>query len=643
MATTISTFDWNNRPLLGTTATTNPRNPSQTTPGQQIFLGGFSGLAFEGRDANGRLQFLTHTDRGPNGEPTNLLRDVPGSERPFALPNFQPQLIRFSLDPATRAFTLTETIGLKAADNRPITGLPNVQAAASGAAYTDEVPVDLFGNRLTNDPVGIDSEGVVVAPDGSFWMVDEYRPAIYQFDRTGKLLNRFIPQGTAAAQQPAGTFGTEILPAVYGSRRANRGFEAVALDGNKLYAFIQSAIDNPDSTADTTSRGSRNLRIVQLDISTREVTAEYLYILDDITRSGDGRTDKIGDAVAIGGGQFAVIERDDLTDTSSNKLIYQIDLAGATNINSPANLRQLPPGKTIEQLTYAELKAAGIEPVAKRLLVNAAEAGYVNVDKPEGLARVDANTLAIVNDNDFGLAADTLPGNGTVPFETEVTPVRLGLIRFDEALPVAREFRGTNAADRLDVRGGDNQVFGNQGNDSLAGNQGNDTLYGNQGNDLVRGGQDVDVLFGGQGDDQLFGDLGSDSLSGDQGNDTLTGAGLDSLRGAGEIDTLVGGAGSDLFVLGNSSGAFYSNTNNSNPGLGDYALITDFSPTDDRLQLTSGATYVLGTTTVDATALGLFIDNDGTAGLSGGDELIGVLRGRSTAEASAIASRFLLV
>ena len=643
MATTISNFDWTNRPLLGTTATTNPRNPAQTTPGQQIFLGGFSGLAFEGRDASGRLQFITHTDRGPNGEPTNLLRDVPGSERPFALPSFQPQLTRFTLDPATRTFTLTETIGLKATDNRPLTGLPNVQAGVSGAAYTDEVPVDLFGNRLPNDPVGIDSEGIVVAPDGSFWMVDEYRPAIYQFDRTGKLLNRFIPQGTAAAaQQPAGTFGTEVLPAVYGSRRGNRGFEAVALDGNKLYAFIQSAIDNPDTTGDTTSRGSRNLRIVQFDVATREVTAEYLYILDDITRSGDGRTDKIGDAVAIGGGRFAVIERDDLTDSSSNKLIYQIDLAGATNINSPANLRRLPTGKTIEQLTYAELKAAGIEPVAKRLLVNAAEAGYVGVDKPEGLARIDANTLAILNDNDFGLAADTLPGNGTVPLETEVTPVRLGLIRFDDALPVAREFQGTNAADRLDARGGDNLVFGNQGNDTLSGNQGNDTLFGNQGDDLLRGGQDADLILGGNGDDQLFGDLGRDSLSGDLGNDTLTGAGLDSLRGAGEIDTLTGGAGSDLFVLGSSSGAFYSNTNNLNPGLGDYAVITDFNPTDDRLQLATGATYVLGTTTVDANALGLFIDNDGTAGLSGGDELIGVLRGRTVADSAAIAGRFVL-
>jgi hypothetical protein len=77
--------------------------------------------------------------------------------------------------------------------------------------------------------------------------------------------------------------------------------------------------------------------------------------------------------------------------------------------------------------------------------------------------------------------------------------------------------------------------------------------------------------------------------------------------------------------------------------LGDYAVITDFNPTDDRLQLATGATYGLGTTTVDANALGLFIDNDGTAGLSGGDELIGVLRGLTVADSAAIAGRFVLV
>jgi hypothetical protein len=62
-------------------------------------------------------------------------------------------------------------------------------------------------------------------------MVDEYRPGIYHFDEMGMLLNRFIPMGTGeAAGETLGTFGTELLPEVYAQRRANRGFEAVALN-----------------------------------------------------------------------------------------------------------------------------------------------------------------------------------------------------------------------------------------------------------------------------------------------------------------------------------------------------------------------------------------------------------------------------
>ncbi len=60
---------------------------------------GFSGLFFEGMDESGRLIFVTHTDRGPNPEP----QDVDGdgvNERPFALPEFQPVIVRLALDPA---------------------------------------------------------------------------------------------------------------------------------------------------------------------------------------------------------------------------------------------------------------------------------------------------------------------------------------------------------------------------------------------------------------------------------------------------------------------------------------------------------------------------------------------------------------
>ena len=173
------------------------------------------------------------------------------------MPNFQPEIVNFELNQATGKIDITKRTGLFRADGTtPLTGLPNLQAQANGLAYTDEIGVDLAGKVLPNDPFGADVEGIVVAPNGDYWLVDEYRPAIYRFDANGKLLDRFIPKGTAAATEPdsaPGSFGTEVLPEVYAQRRSNRGFEAVALEGNKLYAFIQSPIDSPDNAGDTAS------------------------------------------------------------------------------------------------------------------------------------------------------------------------------------------------------------------------------------------------------------------------------------------------------------------------------------------------------------------------------------------------------
>ena len=406
----ITNYDFTNLPKLGT-----------TSKGQDILLGGFSGLYFQGLAANGNLKFVTHTDRGPNGEPT-------GQNRPFFLPSFQPEIVSFELNRTTSQINITKRTGLFRQDGTtPLTGLPNLQAKTNNLAYTDEIGVDLDNKVLANDTLGADLEGIVVAENGDYWMVDEYRPAIYHFDIKGKLLDRFIPKGTAAAPnpvQPAGTFGTEVLPEVYAQRRSNRGFEAVALEGNKLYAFIQSAIDNPDNAANTASTTSRNLRVLEFDVVSKTVTGEYLYLLDDITGIGTAKTDKIGDAVSLGNRKFAVVERDDLATNASNKLIYQIDLAGATNINNAANFT-LPVGKTIEQLTPAELTTAKINPVSKSLIANAAKLGYTGVEKLEGLALVAPNTLALINDNDFNVT-------GNSPTE------RLGILELPNNLPVAK-------------------------------------------------------------------------------------------------------------------------------------------------------------------------------------------------------------
>lgn len=424
----LETYEFTNVPTLGT-----------TTAGQEIPLGGFSGLHFEGYAENGNLKFITHTDRGPNGEPT-------GINRPFLLPDFVPELIRFELNRSTGQITITERIQLQSAPGVFLSGLPNTAIGSNAnTPYNDEVPVDLFGNVLSRDPLGADMEGIVVAPDGTFWMVDEYRPAIYQFDAQGVLIERFVPIGTAAAAgEPAGTFGTEVLPAVLAQRRQNRGFEAVAYQDGKVYAFVQSPIRNPDTLSNATLNGLQNIRIVEFDPVT-QATRQFLYIMDNppAVSATDTRADKLGDAVAIGNGEFLVVERDDDAIDSDpleqiQKKVYRFSLQSATDIS---NLPNLINGKSLDQMTLAELSAAGVTPILKTLHVDLATAGYNTVEKVEGLTLIDRNTIAVINDNDFtvaGITIDQTTGTFT-PDPNAESPV-LGLITLQN--------NGLDASDR---------------------------------------------------------------------------------------------------------------------------------------------------------------------------------------------------
>lgn len=406
----LHTYPFKDLPVLGTTAA-----------GEQILLGGFSGLYFEG-EVDGKYRFVTHPDRGPNAEPTN-------GQRPFPLPDFQSRIIRFDFDPATGAIEIVETILLTRNGTTPITGLPNLEGTP-GLAYADEIPVNLAGEVLEYDPYGADMEGIVIDSNGEYWMVDEYRPAIYHFGTDGDLINRYVPEG-----DPSGVdTGTAVLPAVYAQRRPNRGFEAVALEGNKLYAFIQSPIDNPDVEDDANSKASIVNRILEFDVTTGQPTAEYVYLIEG------GPSDKIGDAVALGGGEFLVIERDSATGPGSLKKIFKIDLDGATNT--------LGTDVVLESLDAAGLAAQSITPVSKEVYVDLAAAGYYKGDKPEGLALLPDGSLAVLNDNDFGVGGSTFdPATGLLdPPPARVEPL-LGIITFgSNALDPSNEDGGINIA-----------------------------------------------------------------------------------------------------------------------------------------------------------------------------------------------------
>lgn len=398
-----------------------------TAAGQALSLGGFSGLFYEGKTDDGKLKFVTHTDRGPNGEPT-------GSLRPFLLPDFSPRIVRLELDRTTGQVEVTGQVALRLPDGSALTGLPNTAIAGATAStpYNDEVPVDLHGNVLSTDPLGADLEGVVVDANGHFWMADEYRPAIYHFDPEGLLIERLVPIGTAAAAgAPADTFGTEVLPAVLAQRRQNRGFEAIAVQDGKVYAFVQSPLRNPATLANGALNAMRNIRVVEFDPAT-QATRQFMYVMDNPAplNADDSIADKIGDAVAMPGGGFLVVERDDdavPADPAAQitKKVYAFSLTGATDITDKDVLYDL------DQMSTSELAAVGVTPLAKVLHVDLASAGYDTVQKVEGLAYIDANTLAVINDNDFGVAGisiDTATGTFVLLPDYQPEPTLLGIV-----------------------------------------------------------------------------------------------------------------------------------------------------------------------------------------------------------------------
>jgi Ca2+-binding RTX toxin-like protein len=182
------------------------------------------------------------------------------------------------------------------------------------------------------------------------------------------------------------------------------------------------------------------------------------------------------------------------------------------------------------------------------------------------------------------------------------------------------ELTATPRADNLADLPGDDVIYAGAGDDTISGNAGGkNQFFGEAGND---------TLNGGPGDERLYGGAGNDTLKGNGGNDLLHGGG-----DPGEIDWLNGGAGADIFVLGKTSGPLYDDGIANNPGLADYAVIEDFTPSqNDRLQLYGNtAAYFLAASPVAETGTAIYYDSDGNGSLNTStDELIAIVKSNET-------------
>jgi len=367
----------------------NGRLPHSIDSDRGILLGGIGSDLWHG-PKDGPDEFWMVTDRGPNGQ----VKVGDETRRTFPVPGFDPTIVRVKVDGGV--IRILEALPIRTASGKPVTGLPNLESH-------DEPPYDWTARtKLVYDQNGLDTEGLVRTSGGDFWLCEEYAPSLVHVDAGGKVVKRYVPVGMKydATDYPV----LAVLPAVYGKRKGNRGFEGLALsrDERTLYVVMQSPLSNPDKKS---GDASRNVRILAFDVAGERPSAEYVYVFEEAKSFGDKSAPqdmKLSGAIAVGGSRLLVLER-----TDAVARVYAARLESATNIlGTPWDDPKTAP--SLEAV--GDPSASQIHPLAKELVVDLNEiAGHP--DKIEGIALVDASTLAFVNDDDFDIGEFDEHGN----------------------------------------------------------------------------------------------------------------------------------------------------------------------------------------------------------------------------------------
>ena len=362
-------------------------------------------------------QFYVLTDRGPNAD----FNGIAGKGKQFLVPNYAPSIGLFELQADGKIVKVKEII-LKDSNGNPISGLPNPKAFGG----TNEVPYDInrqpmtvnpnlpfdaVSNPIKTDINGLDPEGLAALKDGSFWVSDEYGPHLVHYDAHGVEIARINAFASDERNNVMIDGKPILLPTEFIKRRANRGMEALTItpDQSTLVGIMESSMDNPNKSG----RSSSLVRMVTINLVSGQI-AQYLYRLDNAQHVTSG-------IVALSDHEFYLIEHDrkfPLQDETAQKLIYKVDIAQATDIETILNDESVKQDdtlgltinrQTLEQLialdeeNWQVLEEMSITPVKKTLVVDVLASLDYPHDKLEGLWLRQDGSLGLLNDDDFAM------------------------------------------------------------------------------------------------------------------------------------------------------------------------------------------------------------------------------------------------
>ncbi|KAF2852752.1 hypothetical protein T440DRAFT_553118 [Plenodomus tracheiphilus IPT5] len=226
-------------------------------------------------------------------------------------------------------FEVVDTILLTGPDETPLTGLDPTDTITYPGFPT--LPLAKYTGNGFGQPgsggsrIPLDTEGLVLGPNSTFYISDEYAATIYHFSSSGTMISATPPPPAllprrnstlsfSAASPPIYAPNTTITPEDPTTGRANnQGLEALTMspDGKYLYTMLQSATMQDGGKSSSKRRNTRFLVYRISSSATLKLEAEYQFLV--LARdSGAGR----GQAAAE-----SVYRNADV-----------IDISGATNI-----------------------------------------------------------------------------------------------------------------------------------------------------------------------------------------------------------------------------------------------------------------------------------------------------------------------
>lgn len=308
-----------------------------------------------------------------------------------AEPNALPSVGQFSLNATTAELKSLTT--LKTNANESFSGRP-VPLGASGSDGARNLDETLKPRTPEFDQLGLDPAGLTIAADGTTWVCDRRGPFLMQLDAQSRTTLRLGPIGNAGLLPGV----TRNLPSILESRQPGLGCGGLAIrpTSGEIVMAIGGALDVGGRTGTnaalirlvTYNPRSNAIRQFALPIAPSETSLQVL----DIDSLSEDRL-------------LALVRyRPGNLEANWEWEVRVIDLSGATDLTNRSLTSGPSSGLAFEYGTLAAIEASGVKLASTTRVLSLRPLGW-RLERPEGLARIDNQTLLIMAEVNGGVTS----------------------------------------------------------------------------------------------------------------------------------------------------------------------------------------------------------------------------------------------